>query len=330
MAPPWRSATWTRPAASSITRPGSSPACNITVAATVRADKSTTYTRSRSGSAATAICPSDSTRSVPPLTAGGATAAVTIAPGLGRLGMPRARRHRGRQAPPSAEHELVPARPPGPTAVPPVPARPMAVPPVPAPPSALPPTGGMTMPPGPPSTWPLPTFEPVLPVPPEAVAPVRRRSVRRPGCRHTPPAVVKRKPRRPPSPRDRPHTTSTAPSCPNGATTVEYRFTNPPGTSGRNDCLPDEQAAFGSLAPRSPLGGHMGFWHPRRHRPRDQQFGDRGVRWRVGHGRANASGRDADAVGRAHRRARRADGRAGAARRSWTATRRTRAASSSG
>jgi hypothetical protein len=41
-APAWRSATWTVPAASSITRPGSSPCFNVTVAVTAFAVRSTT------------------------------------------------------------------------------------------------------------------------------------------------------------------------------------------------------------------------------------------------------------------------------------------------
>ena len=66
IAPPRRSATWKRPAPSSTTRPGSSP--GISVVSTERCvPRSTTTTRSRSGSATMACLPSLATVMVPPL-----------------------------------------------------------------------------------------------------------------------------------------------------------------------------------------------------------------------------------------------------------------------
>ena len=71
-----------RPAPSSTTRPGSSPAVRpiVVTACVVR---STTYTRSRSGSAAMACVPSRVASNVPPEMGGGGVLARVVGPNVG-------------------------------------------------------------------------------------------------------------------------------------------------------------------------------------------------------------------------------------------------------
>src|SRR6185436_7368936 len=88
-------------------------------------------TRSRSGSAATAVRPSASTRSVPPLTAGGGTASVAAVVGLGRKMGPRPGTiEKLPAAPPVLPHATEPDAPPRDViAVPAAPPRPPGDPP---------------------------------------------------------------------------------------------------------------------------------------------------------------------------------------------------------
>src|SRR5260370_10725360 len=103
-APPDRSATCTRPAPSSTSLPGSSPAFNATVWVTAARETSTTYTESPSGSAATAVFPSCRTSNVPPEMAGGVVAAVTLGPNEG--GAPASHKLAG----PKPKHPPAPRR----------------------------------------------------------------------------------------------------------------------------------------------------------------------------------------------------------------------------
>ena len=108
-------------------RPGSSPLVNVTVALIFAVLRSTTVIRSRSGSEATAVCPSRNTRRVPPLMAGGGTTGVTVAPSCGwKVDCPRTPPKVAPPVLPKGEEvlgqpKLLPSKPPVPEKNPPVP-----------------------------------------------------------------------------------------------------------------------------------------------------------------------------------------------------------------